>query len=95
MVTLRSLRETLAGGETVSADAELVEQRTAPEIYDEDGAYLESFTDEVYAAALAQVLENAQDYYTTAQFEVTLRYLDGAWRMQTSPALFTALMGGV
>ncbi len=73
----------------------LVAERPGPEIYDEDGAYLESFTDEIYATALRQVLEDAQSYYTTAPLEVSLRYLDGAWRMETSPALFNALMGGV
>ena len=45
--------------------------------------------------ALRQVLQDAQNYYTTSEIEVTLRYLDGAWRMDTSPALFTALLGGV
>lgn len=74
---------------------ELVAERPGPEIYDEDGNYLESFTDEIYAKALNQVLEDAQSFYTTTDLEVTLRYLDGAWRMETSPALFTALLGGV
>jgi hypothetical protein len=74
---------------------ELVAERPAPEIYDEEGAYLASFTDELYATALRQVLENAEEYYTTTELTVELRYLDGAWRMQTSPALFSALLGGV
>ena len=74
---------------------ELVAERPGPEIYDVDGGYLASFTDEIYAKALNQVLEDAQSYYTTTDLEVTLRYLDGAWRMETSPALFTALLGGV
>ena len=73
----------------------LVAERPGPEIYDEDGAYLESFTDELYATALRQVLQDAQNYYTTSEIEVTLRYLDGAWRVDTSPSLFTALLGGV
>lgn len=75
--------------------AELVAERPAPEIYDEDGAYLPSFTDEVYVTALDEVLRDAEDYYSTVPLELELNYSDGAWKMQTSPALFSALMGGV
>ena len=50
---------------------ELVAERPAPEIYDEEGAYLASFTDELYATALRQVLENAEEYYSTAFHELT------------------------
>ena len=75
--------------------AELVAERPAPEIYDEDGAYLASFTDEVYATALDEVLRDEEDYYNTVPLEIALVYSGGAWRIQTSPALFTALLGGV
>ena len=73
----------------------LVADRDSAEIYDEEGRYQASFTDEVYATALAEVLENAEDYYTTATMDLSLSYSDGAWKMKTSPALFQALMGGV
>ncbi len=75
--------------------AGLVAERPAPEIYDEDGAYLASFTDEVYATALDEVLRDAEDYYSTVPLEISLTYSGGAWKMQSSPALFSALMGGV
>ena len=75
--------------------AELVEERPAPEIYDEEGGYLKSFTDEVYATALDEVLRDEEDYYTTVPLEISMRYSGGAWRIETSPALFTALLGGV
>ncbi len=75
--------------------AELVSERSAPEIYDEDGAYLASFTDEVYATALDEVLHDEEDYYNTVPLEIELEYSGGAWRIRTSPALFTALLGGV
>ncbi len=75
--------------------AELVAERPAPEIYDEEGAYLASFTDEVYATALDEVLRDEADYYNTVPLELTLVYRGGAWRIQSSPALFTALLGGV
>ena len=54
-----------------------------------------SATAEIYATALAEVLENAEDYYATATMDLSLSYSDGAWKMKTSPALFKALMGGV
>ena len=73
----------------------LVADRTSEEIYDEEGRYLGSFTDEVYATALGEVLENAAEYYTTATLDLSLSYADGAWKIKTSPALFKALMGGV
>ena len=75
--------------------AGFVADRPAPEIYDEDGAYLASFTDEVYATALDEVLRDAEDYYNTVPLELSLSYTGGAWRLQTSPALFTALQGGI
>ena len=75
--------------------AELVAERPAPEIYDEEGAYLASFTDEVYATALDEVLRDETDYYSTVPLELSLRYNGRAWEIQTSPALFTALLGGV
>ena len=67
----------------------------AKDIYDENGGYLSSFTDEVYATALGKVLADAAGYYSTAELELPLRYLDGAWRLQTTPALISALMGGI
>ena len=73
----------------------LVADRTSEEIYDEEGRYLTAFTDEVYATALDEVLESAEEYYTTVTLDLSLRYTDGAWKMKTSPALFKALMGGV
>ncbi len=74
---------------------ELVSRHPAEEIYDDDRNYLASFTDEVYATALDRTLQHASDYYTTAELDLTLRYADGVWRLQTSPALFNALLGNV
>ena len=75
--------------------ADLVEERPAPEIYDEDGYYLASFTDEVYATALDEVLRDETDYYNTVPLEIELSYSGGAWRIHSSPALFSALLGGL
>ncbi len=74
---------------------ELVEERSAPEIYDDEGAYLESFTDDVYSAALSEVLRSASGYCSEIELELKLSYRDGAWRLHCSNALFSALLGGV
>ena len=76
-------------------DAPDEDEYDAKDIYDENGAYLSSFTDEVYATALDKVLADTAGFYTDAEIELPLRYLDGAWRLQTTPALISALMGGV
>lgn len=98
-VLLRSLDvkavETQIAARVGDIAAELVEERPAPEIYDGEGAYLASFTDEVYATALDEVLRDEEDYYNTVPLEIELEYSGGAWRIRTSPALFTALLGGV
>ena len=41
------------------------------------------------------MLRDAEDYYSTVTLELELQYSGRAWKIQTSPALFTALMGGV
>ena len=73
--------------------AALVAETPSAEIYDEQGQYLPSFTDAVYAEALRQVLETAADYYTGTAVDVAVRYSGGSWKMQTSPALISALLG--
>lgn len=73
----------------------LVAEMRAQEIYDDAGGYRESFTDAVYSAALNQVLRSASGYCAEVELELNLSYLNGAWRLHTSPALFSALLGGV
>lgn len=75
--------------------AELVAERPAEEIYDEEGGYLLSFTDEVYATALDRVLRDGEDYTASTELELPLQYIDGSWKLQTTPALFSALLGGI
>ena len=74
---------------------ELVDTHSAAEIYDDEGGYLVSFTDEVYSAALNRVLRSASGYCVETELELRLSYLDGAWRLHSSPALFSALLGGI
>lgn len=72
----------------------LVAERPRNEIYDENDGYLPAVTDEVYATALAQTLEDAESFYTTTELEIQLDYLNDQWLMKTSPALINAIQGG-
>ena len=72
----------------------IVAEKPRNEVYDENGAYLPELTDEVYLRALQQVLESPGFYYSTAEFDVELTYLNGEWLIKTNQDLFNALMGG-
>ncbi len=72
----------------------LVAEKPRDEVYDENNQYLPELTDEVYLRALEQVLESPEFYYSTAEFDVELSYMNGEWLMKTNQALFNALMGG-
>ncbi len=72
----------------------LVAEKPRNEVYDENDQYLPELTDEVYLRALEQVLEAPEFYYSTAEFDVELTYMNGEWLMKTNQALFNALMGG-
>ena len=64
------------------------------EVYAEDGGYLTSLTDSVYAEALEQVLQNAGTLCTDTELEIRLKYTDGAWKIVADRALMNALVGG-
>lgn len=72
----------------------LVAEKPRNEVYDENDQYLPELTDEVYLRALQQVLESPDFYYSTAEFDVELSYINGEWLMQTNQELFRAIMGG-
>ncbi len=72
----------------------LVAEKPRSEVYDENDQYRPELTDEVYLRALQQVLESPEFYYSDAEFDVELQYLNGQWLMKTNPQLFNALMGG-
>ena len=72
----------------------LVAEKPRNEVYDEHDEYLPALTDEVYLRALEQVLESPEFYYSTAEFDVELSYMNGEWLMKTNQAMFNALMGG-
>ena len=64
------------------------------EIYDDNHNYRPEVTDKAYLQALQKVLENAQDYYTSADIRISLTYSDGRWQMIADSALLRALNGG-
>ena len=72
-----------------------VESHDRREIYDSDGVYLQSATDEVYLQALQEALADAEKYYTSSEYDVTLTYSDGRWIMNTNPEMLKAFLGGV
>ena len=74
---------------------EIVDSRSASEVYDEERHYLPAVTDEAYLAALEAVLAHAEDYYTETEFALSLTYTDGRWQILMNPELLRALSGGI
>ena len=74
---------------------EYVDSHTRSEIYDANGAYLQSVTDAVYLQALEETLESADKYYTSSEYDVTLTYSDGSYLMYTNSDMLKAFLGGV
>ena len=72
----------------------LVEELHSAKIYDENGNYLESFTNAAYDQALDEVLSDCEKYYTTVPIDLTLSYSDKQWLLNMSPELLSASCGG-
>ena len=73
---------------------EFVRTRPVSEVYDEEQHMLPAVTEEAYLAALRQVLEGAEGYYSYVDLDLVMHYEDGRWKIQTSPGLLSALNGG-
>jgi len=77
---------------------ELFEQETAnkpaSEVYDENGAVLQSVTDRVYAMALEEALAQPDSLCSETELEIRLQYMDGMWKIVTDRTLMNALVGG-
>ena len=69
-------------------------ERTAAELYNADGKYLTSVTDEVYLTALHQVLANADAYCVERELELHLDNNGEEWLINADKALMNALAGG-
>ena len=80
--------------ETQTQLRHLVMKLSEREIYDDNHNYRPEVTDKAYLQALQKVLENAQDYYTSADIRISLTYSDGRWQMIADSALLRALNGG-
>ena len=73
---------------------EIVDTRSKSQVYDENDNYLESVTDEVYRKALSELLSRKDRYYTSLEMDVEVEYVNGKWRMKTTPELISAILGG-
>lgn len=69
-------------------------ERTAAELYDAEGKYLTSLTDEVYLTALHQVLADADIYCVERELELQLENNGEQWLINADKALMNALAGG-
>ena len=73
---------------------DFVSERPRNEIYDENDRYLPELTDEVYATALEETLEDAERFYVSVELPITLDYANDQWLMRTGAALLSAVTGG-
>ena len=64
------------------------------EIYAEDGAYLERFTQRAYDEAVDEVLAHAADYRSVVGLNIRLEYAGGKWLIVPDGELYSALTGG-
>ena len=86
-------------GEAVKAATEAKVERLAAElpqseIYDDEGGYLDSFTERAYREALEETLGHAADYRTTVGLNVRLVRSGKDWLIEPDAALYGALTGG-
>ena len=86
-------------GEAVKAATEAKVERLAAElpqseIYDDEGGYLDSFTERAYREALEETLGHAADYRTTVGLNVRLVRSGKDWLIEPDATLYGALTGG-
>ena len=82
-----------AAGRIPSLLKEIVESRTNSQVYDGNGEYLQSVTDEVYRKALTEALTNSTKYRTSIEVSVDVTYDDGVWLMSLPKELIPAMTG--
>lgn len=73
--------------------AEFVKNNPISMVYDENDQYLPSVTEKAYADALAFVLDKADSYYSSLEFQLKLEYEDGSWYIISDEVLHKALAG--
>ena len=84
-----------ARAELENVIVDLSRDREHDQVYDADNNYLASFAQEAYARALEAVLSHAEDYYATSGVQLTLRSVDGSWRVVPDQNLLKVLSGGL
>ncbi len=72
----------------------LAAELSPDEIYDGDGAYLDSFTQRAYREALDEVLAHTADYGDLTGLNIRLEYAGDQWLIVPDSALYSALTGG-
>ena len=87
-------------GAAVKAETETKVERLAAElpqseIYNDEGSYLESFTERAYTEALEEVLARAADYETVVGLNVRLVRSGSDWLIEPDGPLYAALTGGM
>lgn len=75
--------------------SELVSERSAAEIYDENRQYRSEVTEEVYREALDELLAESDRPMRARQLPLTLRYDGQQWRIVADSALLNALIGEI
>lgn len=71
----------------------LVAERPYREIYDEQGDYRPQVTDEVYLAAVRELLRDGESYRRSGTLQLSLRYDEALWHIVPDDALIDALGG--
>lgn len=72
---------------------DIVSSRPAKSVYDENNNYLPEVAHEAYAKALTEVLQHAEDYYTSESVLLQLVYSDGNWSVVPAHSLIKAFSG--
>ncbi len=86
-------------GEAVKAATEARIERLAvelspSEVYDDEGGYLDSFTERAYREALEETLAHAAEYRSAVGLNIRLVYSGDRWLIEPDGALYAALTGG-
>jgi len=80
--------------ETSRAAGKLSDTLPATQVFDDDGAYLDSFLEIVNLTAMNTLLERSWQYYNTVGLTLELEYSRDGWLITGSTELLNALCGG-
>jgi len=69
--------------------------RDNSDLYDENGALLESVAMDLYESAIDHIIDDSDDYTTTEVFTLEMTYENGRWDILLTNDLVRILLGGV